>query len=168
MRPAFIIVSLFALAACAEDKAPAGKALSCAASADGAVTVENAWIREQADPSAMSAAYFSVCNGTMSPVTLTGLSTPLAGIVELHETSRDANGVVSMAPAGELVLAPGERLLFEPGGRHAMLMSLSGAIESGESAPLTLEFADGTSLAVEAIAKSAAEAAAQANAHKGH
>lgn len=160
LAPAFF--ALIALGACArEEAAPAAKALSCEARAGGAVTASGAWIREQKDQSAMTAAYFSLCNGTMAPVTLTGLSTPVAGLVELHQTSRDESGVVSMAPTGEITLQPGELLVFEPGGRHAMLMSLTGAIASGEHSPLTLEFADGSTIAADAVARSAVEAAAQ-------
>lgn len=161
MRHAAALLSLLTFAACArqEAAAPGAKALSCAASEDGAVTADGAWVREQADASAMSAAYFTVCNGTMAPVTLTGLSTELAGMVELHETSRDANGVVSMAPTGEITLAPGELLVFEPGGKHAMLMGLPAGIKAGDRATLNLQFADGSTVTAEAVARSAAEAA---------
>lgn len=167
MRHAAALLCLLMSAACAREEAaaPAGKALSCVASEDGALTVEGAWVREQADQSAMTAAYFTLCNGTMAPVTLTGLSTELAGLVELHETSRDEKGVVSMAPTGEITLPPGELLVFEPGGKHAMLMSLAGSIKPGDKAALHLQFADGTSVTAEAVARAAVEAAGD---HGGH
>lgn len=162
-------VALLALAACAREEAPAAKASSCAASATGAVTAHGAWLREQKDASASSAAYFSVCNGTAAPVTLTGLATPIAGMAAFHETSRDENGIVSMAPAGEIALAPGERVIFEPGGKHVMLMSLSGPVASGDHVELTLQFRDGSSIAVDAVAKSNVEAAAIGEGeHEGH
>ncbi|HNS86027.1 MAG TPA: copper chaperone PCu(A)C [Parvularculaceae bacterium] len=163
MKTAHILIAALALAACAEkEPAPqAAKALSCEAKAGGGASVENAWIRAQADESAMTAAYFSLCNSGMEPIVLTGLSTPVAGMAELHETRRDETGVVSMAPTGDITLAPGERVMFEPGGKHAMLMSLAGAIRSGDAATLTLQFADGSSLDIEAVVKSAAEAATQ-------
>lgn len=154
------LIALIALAACAKEEAPDAKALSCEASETGAVTADGAWLREQKDASANSAAYFSLCNGTTAPVTLTGLSTPAAAMAHLHETSRDANGVVSMAPVSEITLQPGERVVFEPGGKHVMLMSLSGPVSSGDHAELTLQFANGASIAVDAVAKSNVEAAA--------
>ncbi|MEK7266708.1 MAG: copper chaperone PCu(A)C [Pseudomonadota bacterium] len=159
---------LLALAACsAETPAPpAAKALSCEASETGAVTADGAWLREQKDMNASSAAYFSLCNGAMAPATLTDLSTPAAAIAMFHETSRDDKGIVSMVPAGEITLSPGERVVFAPGGKHVMLMSLSGPIVSGEHAPLTLHFADGAAITVDAVAKSNVEAAMDE--HEGH
>jgi copper(I)-binding protein len=160
MRATFALIAVFALAACAEKAAaPAGKALSCEAREGGGATASDVWVREQKDPTGMSAAYFALCNGSMSEMTLTGLSSPAAGLVELHETTRDANGVASMAPAGAIVLKPGERVLFEPGGKHAMLMSLAAPIIAGEKTSLVLQFADGSTVSVDAVAKSAVEAA---------
>ncbi len=159
----FLLLSIIALAAaCARDGSPeasAPKALSCAAAPDGALSVSNAWIREQSDPGAMTAAYFTVCNGTMEPATLTGVASAVAGLVELHETSRDSAGIVSMAPTGDIILAPGELVVFEPGGKHAMLMSLASAVRVGETSALTLEFADSGAVVVDAIVRSAIEAA---------
>ncbi len=169
MRIEVAVILLFALAACSRDEAPpaAAKALSCAAAADGEISAEGAWLREQSDADGMTAAYFTVCNGTAAPAILTGVATGVAGLVELHETTRDATGVVSMAPTGPIALAPGERVVFEPGGKHAMLMSLSGAVNAGDRAALLLQFEDGSSVSVEAVAKSAVEAAAP-DGHEGH
>ncbi|NWG90978.1 MAG: copper chaperone PCu(A)C [Parvularculaceae bacterium] len=160
MRATTALIALLALAACAErTSAPTGKTLSCEAREGGAVTLSGAWLREQKDASGMSAAYFTLCNGSMSEVTIAGLSTPAARLVELHETTRDANGVASMAPVGEIALKPGELVQFEPGGKHAMLMSLSAPIIAGDRTNLVLQFADGSTVSAEAVAKSAAEAA---------
>lgn len=163
--PLFLAVALFA-AACArtESSGHEGSATNaCAATAGGAVTLENAWVRAQGDAGAMSAAYFTVCNGTLAAVTIVGLSTPAAGIVELHETTRDANGVVAMAPTGPITLAPGEGAVFAPGGKHAMLMSLAAAIAEGSNTSLTLELAGGATVTAEAKAVSATDAAAHAH-----
>lgn len=161
MRAA-ILVLLVLVAACGGKPAEtpaAEKALSCAANEEGKPMASGAWIREQTDATGMTAAYFTLCNASMAPLTLTGLSTPAAGLVELHNTARSAEGVVSMAPTGDIVIAPGELVVFEPGGRHAMLMSLTGPIKAGDASSLTLQFADGSAIDVEAMVHSAAEAA---------
>lgn len=171
MRLTAAVFGILALAACAREQetgSPAAKALSCAASEGGAVSASNAWVRAQNDASAMTAAYFTLCNGSMAPAILTGLQTPIAGMAEFHETSRDENGVVSMAPTGAITLAPGERVVFEPGGKHVMLMALPSAIESGTIAPLEFNFADGTKVSVDAVARSAVEAASDSAAHNDH
>jgi len=129
------------------------------ASPGGTVRVENAWVRAQADQAAMSVAYFTVCNGGAESVTLEGVATPLAGLVELHETTRDSAGIVSMAPTGPITLSPGEAVIFEPGGKHAMLMSLAAPIVEGSSATLIIELAGGAKVSAEAKAVSATDAA---------
>lgn len=168
MNPVPALAALLALAACSGEKPapPPAKALSCEASLTGAVTAGGAFVREQKDAGAMSAAYFTLCNGAMAPVTLTGLSTPVADIAEFHQSTRDDAGIVSMAPLGAIVLAPGERVVFEPGGRHVMLIGLRGPISSGDHAELTLHFAGGGAIAVDVVAKSNVEAAM--GEHEGH
>jgi hypothetical protein len=160
--PVFFAVVL-ALAACNQRPAGDNKALNCAAQESGALKVENAWVRAQSDATGMSAAYFTLCNASEAPVTIEGLSTPAAGIVEFHETKKDAKGIVTMAPTGPITLAAGERIVFEPGGRHAMLMSLTGPIVEGSATKLTLQLAGGESVSADAIAVSAVEAAGHAH-----
>lgn len=161
MRQAIILSAVVALAACSRDEAPAaGKALNCAASEGGKVEASGAWVRAQSDPQGTSAAYFTLCNGGAAPATLAGIATGFAGKVELHESTRDAAGVVSMGPIGAVTLEPGERVVFEPGGKHAMLFDLADDIDADDQGVLTLQFADGSSLDVKAEARSMTEAAA--------
>ncbi len=162
MKSRMLIALAFALGACGRPDGaiePAGAKPACAPGPNGAVTVENAWVRAQSDASGMSAAYFTLCNGSAQSVTLDGISTPLAGLVELHETVRDPSGIVSMAPTGPITVAAGETLIFEPGGKHAMLMNLAAAIAEGEIPTLTIELAGGQTVPVEAAVISATKAA---------
>jgi hypothetical protein len=165
MRRAVLLSAVIALVACAKEEAPAAaKALNCAASEDGKVEASDAWVREQGDAAGASAAYFTLCNASTAPATLTGLSTGIAGRTELHESTRDANGVVQMSPLGVLTLAPGERVIFEPGGKHAMLLDLVAAIGADDAATLTFQFADGSTLDIVAPSRSLTEAVS----HEGH
>jgi hypothetical protein len=165
MKAPAALAALLVLAACGETEVSytEADAADCAAAEGGRLTIENAWVRAQSDATGMSAAYFTLCNGGTAPVTVEGLSTPAAGVVELHETTRDANGVVSMAPTGPITLAPGEAVLFEPGGKHAMLMNLPAPIAEGATTTLSLDLAGGGKISAEATAKSAVEAAGHAH-----
>lgn len=163
MKAPLSLALLFALAACGQTEVAATKALNCAATEGGSLKIENAWVRAQNDASAMSAAYFTLCNAGTAPVTIEALTTPAAGLVELHETTRDANGVVSMAPTGPITLAPGEKVIFEPGGKHAMLMNLPAPIAEGAATTLTIGLAGGGEVSAEAKAVSAVEAAGHAH-----
>ncbi len=165
MKMPLALPALLALAACAKPAAPESETAiaPCVATEGGTLRIEHAWVRAQGDAAGMSAAYFTLCNGGLEAVTIEGLTTPAAGLVELHETTRDANGVVSMAPTGPIMLAPGEAVVFEPGGKHAMLMSLSAPIAEGAAATLTLELAGGETVSAEAEAVSAVKAAGHAH-----
>lgn len=107
------------------------------------VVVEDAWSRASIGINRPGAAYMTLRNTGTDPMTLVGLETPLAMMPDIHETKTDANGVSSMAPAGEIMIPPGESVSLEPGGLHAMLMRLQTKMVEGETFPLTLNFADG-------------------------
>jgi len=113
------------------------------------VVVEDAWARASIGVNRPGAAYMTIRNTGDEAVTLTGISTPLAMMPEIHESKTNAEGVSSMAPAGELTIAPGEAAELAPGGLHAMLMQLQEPMTEGDSFPLTLSFSDGGYVAVE-------------------
>ena len=113
------------------------------------VVVESAWSRASIGMNRPGAAYMTIRNTGDTPLTLIGLVTPLAMMPEIHESKTDADGVSSMAPAGEITIAPGESVSLEPGGLHAMLMQLQTPMTEGETYPLTLLFDDGGEVTVE-------------------
>nr|WP_233489831.1 copper chaperone PCu(A)C [Jannaschia rubra] len=107
------------------------------------VVVENAWSRASIGTSRPGAAYMEVRNAGEEAVTLTGLQSDLAMVSEIHRVTTDDRGVSSMAPAGAIVIAPGETVAIAPGVMHVMLMQLQRPMREGESFPLTLNFSDG-------------------------
>ncbi|MEN8841201.1 MAG: copper chaperone PCu(A)C [Octadecabacter sp.] len=113
------------------------------------IIVEDAWARASIGINRPGAAYMTIRNTGIEPVTLVGIETTLSMMPSIHETKTDANGVSSMAPAGEITILPGESVSLEPGGMHAMLMRLQTKMVEGETFPMTLNFADGGTLAVE-------------------
>ncbi len=134
-------------------------AATCKAQDHGSIRIENAWVREQSNEKAASAAYFRICNATNTPLVLTGVTTPLAAKADFHVTQKNDAGVVSMTPSGPITLESGQEYAFAPGGLHVMLMGLRGPIEKGQSAKLTFSFADGASETVDAEVLSTVEAA---------
>ncbi|WP_298498409.1 copper chaperone PCu(A)C [uncultured Maritimibacter sp.] len=113
------------------------------------VVVEGAWSRASIGMNRPGAAYMTIRNTGDTPVTLIGLTTPLAMMPEIHESKTNADGVSSMAPTDEITIAPGESVSLEPGGLHAMLMQLQTSMTEGGSYPLTLLFDDGGEVTVE-------------------
>ena len=115
----------------------------------GDIVVENAWARASIGTSRPGAAYMEIRNGGDEPVTLIGLRSDLAMMSEVHRVTTDTQGVSSMAPAGDIVVAPGESVAIAPGVMHVMLMHLQRPMREGEAFPLTLTFSDGGEATVE-------------------
>lgn len=113
------------------------------------IVVENAWSRASIGTNRPGAAYMTIRNTGDEAVTVTGIRTDIAEMPEIHQTSTNEQGVSSMAPAGDIEIAPGASVALEPGGLHAMLMRLQQPMTKGESFALTLIFADGEEMSVE-------------------
>ena len=113
------------------------------------VVVEGAWSRASIGTNRPGAAYMTIRNAGDEPVTLTGIETDLAMRPEVHRTSTNDEGVSSMAPVGEIEIAPGAAVALEPGGLHAMLMMLQRPMVEGETFEMMLNFSDGGTVALE-------------------
>ncbi len=112
------------------------------------VSVTAPWARATA-ASAMNGAAYATLSASGTADTLTGASTPVAGMVELHQTIQ-ANGVMQMRPTGPLAIEPGKPLVLSPGGYHVMLMHLKQPLKQGESFPITFTFAHAAPVTVQA------------------
>jgi copper(I)-binding protein len=73
---------------------------------------------------------------------LTGGSSPLAAVVEIHEMKMDGNVMRMRALESGLALPAGRAVDLKPGGYHVMLMGLKQALPEGSTVPLTLTFTD--------------------------
>jgi copper(I)-binding protein len=73
------------------------------------------------------------------PVTLVGVSTPVATVAELHEMKLEGD-VMRMRAIDSIALAPGKPLELKPGGHHVMLQQLKAPLAPNTSIPLTLTF----------------------------
>ncbi|QFT53378.1 copper chaperone PCu(A)C [Microbulbifer sp. THAF38] len=105
------------------------------------------YARETPPGAPMSAAYLSLHNTGEHLLQLTAveLSGDTKGSANLHTTER-AQGVSRMRPLEKLAIAAGEKLQMVPGGVHLMIHGVR--LRAGESLPLRLLFADGSSLEV--------------------
>ena len=136
---------LAALTACGTstaDEAPGS------AAPDGpSVVVSDAWVRATVgteDPS-MTGAFMAIDNEGADDVSLTGASSPVAGMVELHEMAMVDGAMTMRKIAGGIELRAGYGQVLMPGGSHVMLMGLSEELAPGDEVDLVLEFSDGTS-----------------------
>lgn len=99
--------------------------------------VEGAWVRASLPGQQASAAYMRIT--AREPMQLVGVSTPAAGVAELHEMKLEGT-VMRMRPAGVIDLPVGRAFELRPGGHHVMLRELKQPLAAGASVPLTLVF----------------------------
>jgi periplasmic copper chaperone A len=107
------------------------------------IQVEHAWSR--AMPAGATGVVYLTITDRGAPNALTGASSPVAAMAELHQTIND-NGVMKMRPVARLPVAQGKPATLAPGGYHIMLMGLKQALVAGSSFPVTLTFAEGGQL----------------------
>jgi copper(I)-binding protein len=118
-----LILSLFA----------AGPALA------GKLTVTDAWSRTTPPGVTVGVAYFTLKNDTGKSDRLLKISSPVAAKVQVHRTEI-LDGVARMREVAVLHVAAGERLAFEPGAMHVMLMGLKKPLVEGQKFDLELLF----------------------------
>lgn len=119
------------------------------------VTVEEAWVRLPAVKGQPGSAYFKLEAGSEG-TRLIGVSSPLASRIELHE-SRMKNGVAKMRRQKDVEFPSRGQLVFEPGGRHAMLFGIGKSVKPGDTIPLTFAFNVAPPVTVEAKVRATGE-----------
>jgi periplasmic copper chaperone A len=106
-----------------------------AAAAQAQTTVKDPWVRgtvANQKATGMFAQLVSASGGK-----LVGASSPVAGVVEIHEMAMDGN-VMKMRAVSGLDLPAGKTVELKPGGYHVMLMDLKKELKAGDTVPLTL------------------------------
>ncbi|MEM6710031.1 MAG: copper chaperone PCu(A)C [Pseudomonadota bacterium] len=89
-----------------------------------ALEVSSRWVRQRLPGTTRTAGYLTLRNGGSAPLALVSASMPEAAVVEFHQTLRDGDRM-RMVREQPVVLPPGETLVFEPGGRHLMMLGLA-------------------------------------------
>ncbi|KND56328.1 Copper metallochaperone [Candidatus Paraburkholderia kirkii] len=130
-------------------------ALACASIAHAA-TLEgrDCWIRAM-PPNLPSSGYFIVANNGDTPATLTGAQTPAFGMTMMHK-SENKGGTATMSPVDSVDVPAHGTLSFAPKGYHLMLEEPGKPLKVGSTIPLTLSFANKSTLEVNCAVKSAA------------
>jgi copper(I)-binding protein len=113
------------------------------------LAVVRAWSRSTAPGASVGVAYFEIVNAGAAD-TLVRIECPLAQRVEMHSTAI-IDGMMQMRPTPTVEIPAGGRVVFKPGGLHAMLIELKAPLEEGRRVPLTLVFRHAGSVRIEAI-----------------
>jgi len=109
--------------------------LAAVSTAHAQVAVKNPWVRATV-PAQTTTGAFMQLNATKG-ARLVAASSPVAGMVEIHEMAMDGN-VMKMRAIPGLELPAGKTVELKPGGYHVMLMGLKHQVKEGETVPVTL------------------------------
>jgi copper(I)-binding protein len=136
--------------------------------APGDVVVTSAWARATPPGAKVAGAYVTVQNRGSEPDRLVSIASPVAADAMVHETVEE-NGIASMRPLPDIIIAPGASLDMTPGGIHVMLMELKAPLKAGEQIAVTLTFEKAGSVTAQAaVAPIGAEAPAMPMDHTTH
>lgn len=128
--------------------------------------VEAPWVRLMPPGSPALAGYFVLVNHNDDPRTLIGASSDAAQRVEVH-THRLIDGVARMERIERLELKAGEKLTFEPGSYHLMLIDPK-PLKEGDIVRVQLHFDGHEDLAIDAEVKRMADTDPTGAAHHHH
>lgn len=140
-----------------------------AAAASAQTTVKDAWIRGTVAQQKATGLFAQI--SSVQGSRLVGVSSPVAGVAEVHEMAMEGNVMKMRALPNGLALPAGQTVELKPGGYHVMLMDLKQPLEAGSTVPVTLVFegADKKRESVELqVPVKAMNAAMPAMKHSGH
>ena len=115
-------------------------ALLCQAAMAQNVVIENAWVRATVQGQKATGAFMSLSSAAGSR--LKSVSSPVAGVAEVHAMRMDGDVMKMQALPNGLELPAGKTVELKPGGYHVMLMDLKLPLPKDSSVPLTLVFVD--------------------------
>lgn len=120
--------------------------------AQAQTTVAEPWVRATVAQQKASGLFARITSASGGK--LVAVSSPVAGVVEIHEMSMDGNVMKMRALPAGLDLPAGQTVELKPGGYHVMLMDLKQTLKAGDtvSATLVIESKDGKRETVEVSA----------------
>jgi len=114
---------------------------ACAVSAFAqTVTVTDAWARATVQGQKATGAFMKIT--AKDNAKLVGVSSPVAGVAEVHEMKMDKDVMKMAALPNGLDLPAGKAVELNPGGYHVMLMDLKAPLSKDSTIPLTLTVQD--------------------------
>ena len=111
-------------------------AMLAASAAHAQTTVAEPWVRSTVAGQKATGAFLQITSASGGK--LVSASSPVAGMVEIHEMSMDGNVMKMRALPGGVDLPAGKAVALKPGGMHVMLMDLKQPLKPGDTVPLTL------------------------------
>jgi len=105
-----------------------------------AVTVKDAWARATVQGQQATGVFMQLTSP--ADARLVGVSSPVAGVAEVHEMKMEGQVMKMRAVQGGLALPAGTPVALQPGGYHIMLMDLKLPVQKDTTIALTLVLRD--------------------------
>jgi len=106
----------------------------------GDLAITGAFSRATLPNAPVGGAYLNITNNGAADDRLVSVSSPAAGVSQIHEMKMDGDVMKMNALPDGLVIPAGQTVKLEPGGYHLMLMELTGPLVEGQSITVTLTF----------------------------
>jgi copper(I)-binding protein len=98
---------------------------------------------------AVSAAYMTIHNGTVTDDKLIRITSNIADVTEVHQTVQSSDGMTSMQPVqGGLKIPAKGNVELQPGSYHIMITKLHHDLITGQTFSMTLTFQSGKQITV--------------------
>lgn len=104
------------------------------------VTVTDAWARATVQGQKATGAFMKII--AKDNAKLVGVSSPVAGVAEIHEMKVEKDVMKMAALPNGLDLPAGKAVELKPGSYHVMLMDLKAPLAKDTTVPVTLTFQD--------------------------
>jgi hypothetical protein len=135
-----------------------GSASACTTGATPAaspagLTVGDAWVRAAPTTGGPTGAYLVIVNPAGQADALISVSSPAAGMVQMHQTTTDMNGMTGMSEIPRLDVPAGATVRLAPGGYHLMMMGLKAPLAVGATVELDLVFEHAGKVVVQAAVR---------------
>ena len=155
---AALIFSALGLASCGSgDPEKAAEPTEASPDAPSGVSIADGRLVLPAVKGNPGAVYFSITNNGAADIAIAGAFVDGAKSAMLH-TTVETGGMSSMKEMSDLPVAKGATVKFDRGGNHIMAMELSDAVQPGDTAEVTLTFADGDKASFPATVLAAGDA----------
>lgn len=130
----------------------------------GSLTLSQPWARATPPSAPVGGGYVTIVNRGNEADVLVSIKSQIADRVEIHESTTDG-GVMRMRQVDRLPIAPGQTIVFKPGGLHMMFLKPKSPLRQGNrfAADLTFEKAGAVTVEFEILGIGAAGPA-----HSGH
>jgi periplasmic copper chaperone A len=104
------------------------------------IKIDGAWVRTTVPGQQGTGGFMTIT--AKQDMKLVAVSSPVAGVSEVHEMRMDGGVMTMRALPGGLDLPAGKTVELKPGGLHLMLMDLKQALPKDITIPVTLTFKD--------------------------